>query len=419
MKRFVHFFLLMLIPGVFSAKTEAQVVMTSDSIVMSASYKNEVYYKMQDGIIKVSLRDQWDIAFRTRVMSSSIITNDGTNVILYTYPNSDTTGWATLDTTGISTWTPMYNDPSDWENGAFSRNQKGHPDYGWGRYNDATHDIVGDSLFVIQLRNGSFKKLWIQRKHSSGDTWYFKYANLDGTDEVSMTKDLTGLQTTDFYGLNMETDLWVGYQPFANRWDILFTKYKGINSNQPYTVTGVLSNDSVKVNRFHPISLDYENWSAAPWDSTRSPIGYDWKVFNSGTSTYDIVDSLVYFVKARSGSVYKLYFTRFDGSATGVVVFKKGKIPGVGINDMQFGKDAVNVYPNPANERINLYFNEPLEGSATITLNDITGKTIFRNTVIKGTAEFSIAAGNYRPGLYFVSVSNAAGTKIKKVLISR
>jgi len=417
MKRLLHSLLIMISIGAYSINSMAQ-VMAPDSVSMLASYKDEVYYNMQSGIVKFTARDQWDISFRTRVMSSSILINDGTGVVLYTYPHTDTTGWATVDTTGLSTWTPMYNDPNDWENGAFSRNQLGYPDYGWGQYNTVSHDVVGDSLFVIRLRNGACKKLWIQRKQSGADTWYFRYANLDGTRDTSVVKDITPFLVSDFYGFNMENGTWVNYNPPMKSWDIVFTKYMGINSGVPYPVTGVLSNDSVKANRFHPVPLTYSDFLAEPWDSTRSPIGYDWKIFNSGTSTYDLKDSLVYFVKSRSGSVYKLYFTKFEGSSTGKIVFMKGKIPGVGISDIKSNDTNINIYPNPANQVINLYFTQPIAEDAIISLSDITGKSISRNEVGAGTLQYSLSSVDLRAGIYFVTVTLSAGRFVKKVIIS-
>ncbi|MEI6175058.1 MAG: hypothetical protein WCR01_15035 [Bacteroidota bacterium] len=163
--------LFMLILFVFGFSAKGQGTMKSDSVVMSAGYANEVYYSMENGIIQTSPRATWDISFRTSKRSSSILTNDGAGVVLYTYPKADTAGWASVDTAGLSSWQPMYNDPTDWENGAFSRNAKGHPDYGWGIYNDVTHDLTGDSLFVIKLRDGSFKKLRIVKKFSSLDIY--------------------------------------------------------------------------------------------------------------------------------------------------------------------------------------------------------------------------------------------------------
>jgi predicted lipoprotein with Yx(FWY)xxD motif len=298
----------------------------SDSIVMSAGYANEVYYSMANGVVQTSPRATWDIAFRTMKRSSSILINDGAGVILYTYPKADTTGWATIDTTGLSTWKPMYNDPTDWENGAFSRNAKGHPDYGWCKYNDVTHNLTGDSLFVIKLRDGSFKKLWMVKKLSSLDIFVFRYANLDGTGEQNVNEDINALTTTDFSGYSLQTNARVAFEPVKKSWDILFTKYMSVQPDgSPYLVTGVLSNDSVKTKKFYPVILTYSDSGPGIWDSTRSSIGWNWKKFDMTSFTYSVVDSTVYFIKPVQGDIYKLYFTAFKGSTTGVVKFNLEK----------------------------------------------------------------------------------------------
>jgi len=145
----------------------------TDSVFMGAGYSNEIYYSMSAGEQGSVARAQWDIAFRANRMSASILTNDGSGVELYSYPKSDTSGWATVDTSGLSNWTNMVNSTTDWEEGAFCRNQKGHPDYGWGKYNSVSHNVMGDSLFIIKLHDGSFRKLWIMEKYSSNNIFEF------------------------------------------------------------------------------------------------------------------------------------------------------------------------------------------------------------------------------------------------------
>ena len=292
----------------------------SDSIVMSTGYINEVYYSLKNGIVKTGPRATWDIAFRTMKRSSSILINDGAGVVLYTYPKTDTTGWAIMDTTGLSAWKPMFNDPKDWENGAFSRNAKGHPDYGWSIYNDVTHNLIGDSLFVIKLRDGSFKKLWMVKKLSALDIYIFRFANLDGTNEQNVSEDISSLSATDFSGFSLQTNTNVVFEPVKNSWDILFTKYMSVQTDgTPYPVVGVLCNDSVKTKKFYPVApLAYYNSTPGIWDSTRSSIGWNWKKYNNDSGKYAIVDSTVYFVKPVQGGVYKLYFTAYSGPSTGI-----------------------------------------------------------------------------------------------------
>jgi len=82
---------------------------------------------------------------------------------LYCYPTGDTSDWESVDTVGMNSWKVLYNSPENWEDGAFNRNATGHPDYGWGVYNTVTHNVTGDSIYVIKVGN-ELKKLWIIKK---------------------------------------------------------------------------------------------------------------------------------------------------------------------------------------------------------------------------------------------------------------
>ena len=63
--------------------------------------------------------------------------------------------------------TSLHNSDTSWNYGAFISTQSNDMfDYGWGVYNIQTHNIVGDSLFIIKTINGNWKKLFIKRKTS-------------------------------------------------------------------------------------------------------------------------------------------------------------------------------------------------------------------------------------------------------------
>ncbi len=375
----------------------------TDSIVMSAGYANEVYYSMPNGIVQTSSHFTWDIAFRTAKRSSSILINDGAGVVLYTYPKADTSGWATLDTLGLHAWKPMYNDPNDWENGAFSRYAIGHPDYGWAIYNSVTHDLNGDSLFVIKLRDGSFKKLWMVKKLSSLDIYVFRYANINGSNEQIVTRDISTLTDIDFSGYSLETNAPVVMQPVKASWDILFTRYMSVQPDgTPYLVTGVLVNSSAKTKKFHPVALTYSDYTPGAWDSTRSSIGWNWKSFDMTNFVYKVVDSTVYFIKALNGDTYKFYFTAFGGSTTGVVKFKLQKVAGTALSckteqDLQL--------PSSLNST-------GMTGNGlSFFLTDLTGRQLRADRPgmrKEGRCAFSAGGTGVQPGDYFKNVSNAA-----------
>lgn len=395
----------------------------SDSISMGPAYANDVYYSMANGTVQTSPRATWDIAFRTLKLSSSILINDGSGVVLYTYPKSDTSGWASVDTSGLWGWKALYNDPADWENGAFMRNATGHPDYGWGIYNMVTHNLTGDSLFVIKLRDGSFRKLRIISKQSAANIYTFRYAMLDGSDERTVSEDLNNVVNTDFSGYSLQTHQRVAFQPDKSSWDILFTKYMSVQQNgTPYVVTGVLSNIDVSSKKFHPVELNYNDFGAGQWDSTRSSIGWDWKVFDMGSFAYKIVDSTVYFVKPANGDIYKLVFTAFAGSATGVVKFDQAKAAGAWIGGPVQPTIETIVYPNPARERINIIIPGVSGEELSLFLTDLTGRQLRADqpvSVADGSTVYSMDVTGVQPGIYFVTASCAAGKSVTKVLITR
>ncbi|MEI6884334.1 MAG: T9SS type A sorting domain-containing protein [Bacteroidota bacterium] len=402
----------------------AQESAVSDSVTMGANYANEIYYSIESGFVLSSPRSTWDIAFRTKKFSSSILTNDGKSVILYTYPKSDTNGWASVDTSGFNTWRPMYNDPNDWENGAFSRNAKGYPDYGWAIYNDVTHDLVGDSLFVIQLRDGSLRKLWIKDKRSTLDIYHFRLANIDGTNDHTDTLDLSNDLATDFIGFSLETNQRVDFQPTLASWDILFTRYMSIQPDStPYLVTGVLSNSNLKTKKCHPVPLSYTNWQANAWDSLRSSIGYDWKSYNTATSSYTVVDSLVYFTQKPNKNVHKLYFTGYAGIGSGKIFFTKEKLFSAGINnDLASSGLNITVYPNPVKETLHISVTGKTGDEIHFVLSDLSGRQLGADhpgRLAEGLNQFSFNVTGLTPGVYFVTASTAATKAVTKVIITR
>jgi hypothetical protein len=418
--QFISVFITFLGFTAFHSTSMSQVTMVTDSVAMGQGYASEIYYNMSDGIVSSYLRNSWDIAIRTRIMSSSILTNDGTGVILYTYPNADTSGWASLDTTGLKNWKPMYNDPNDWENGAFSRNATGGLDFGWGVYNTTTHFITGDSLFVVQLRDGSIRKLWIQLKKAGEDMVYFRYAKIDGSEEQNITLDCNPYISKDFIGFSLITNEVIDYQPDRSLWDVVFTKYMSVQAgtlgDTAYPVSGVLNNDEVYSEKFMHVNPDFVGYNPYGWDSARSSIGYDWKKFTE--SGYKVIDSLAYFLKTKAGDVYKLVFTKFAGSSTGKVIFNKGMVAGVGTDDKTTDSN-IRVYPNPVKDKLEIGITEPLSGTVSLTLNDLSGRIIFKQNFPASGTKYSINVTGLNPGMYLLKVSSEKSTSLKKVIISR
>jgi hypothetical protein len=406
--------------------------LVTDTVLMGTGYVNEVYYSMSAGNKGTVNRKQWDIAFRASRMSASILTNDAANnnaislsgVELYTYPKADTSGWSTVDTTGfyLGTWKNMVNSTTDWEEGAFCRNQKGHPDYGWGKYNTASHNVVGDSLYIIRLRDGSFRKLWIIEKYSSANTFKFRFANIDGSDDNTIELDCSPYAEKNFVGYSITTKQVVDFEPVpAGQWDILFAKYMYTYPDGVlYPVTGVLSNYNIKVNKFEHVPLDFRAFDLETMDSTRSPIGWEWKYLDE-SFVYHVQDSLVYFVQDQAGNIHKLVFKEFAGSSTGRIVLEKEMISAAVINEV--GKSDLNaaIYPNPASDMMNIVINPGKEGYAMVWLSDISGRTVFSQRFDlpqDALSTLRVPVSDLPSGIYIARIQCGTSTISRKVVVN-
>ncbi len=108
----------------------------TDTVAQGAGYANQVWYSLADDDQGSAAKTSWDIAFEMNGINSSIIINSANTVRLWTYPNGDTSDWSTVDTTGLSTWSSLYNDETDWSRGAFNVTADPDNDFdlGWGIY---------------------------------------------------------------------------------------------------------------------------------------------------------------------------------------------------------------------------------------------------------------------------------------------
>lgn len=407
--------------GIIPAMSQSPGAVTESVSIGSA---NEVYYNLTTGLQSTVNRKQWDIAFRANRRSASILTNDASGVELYTYKKADINGWAAVDTSGITGWTKMVNSATDWETGAFCQNQKGHPDYGWGTYNSTTHDVMGDSLFIIKLMDGSFRKLWIMEKYSSDNIFEFRFAKLDNSEDNTIQLDCNPYATKNFIGYSISANQPVDFEPVVTTdWDLLFTKYTYTYpvTGAQQTVTGVLSNYKTKVKKFEPVAPDFLMLEPQAMDSTRSPIGFDWKTYNYDSGVYDVTDSLIYFVQDKTGKIFKLVFTEYVGGSSGKFVFKKEMNSFTAVNEITKSGFNATVFPNPVSNVMNLVINPGKSRFAVISIFDITGNIVSTKRYdmqAESLSTLKIPVSGVPSGMYMVKIQAGGNVIARKVLVN-
>jgi len=383
-------------------------------ISMGNNYANQVFYSMQNGEIKNISNDNWDLAFTTDQYASTIRTNDGKGVELYTYHLGDTSDWQNINVSIMNNLSSgMYNSEISWYDGAFENNSLGHPDYGWGVYNMINHNVTGDSLYIIKTINGNWKKIWIQELTTFGE-YIFKFANLDGSNEITQSILKTNYTDKNFIYFSIDQNTIIDREPISSEWDITFTKYISPVQAMPYPVTGVLTNSNTEVAKATGVTdpLTYFDYSNHNFSNEINSIGYDWKSYQG---SFVVDANRCYFIKDKNENIWKLIFNSFDGMLTGNIEFNTELIfntSSININKT----NSLNVFPNPTTQNTNLIFD--FEEECLINIYDISGVKVYSKQLnIGGLELINLPTENFDAGLYFLVVYKKNRVLAKEKLI--
>lgn len=396
-----------------------------DTISMEPGRVYDVYYSLKQGETEKVMRDNWDIGFSTKVFDVTIRTNGANGIKLFTYPNSDISGWETMDTTGLSTWPEMYNDDTDWENGAFNINTNGSQlDFGWGVYNMTTHNIVGDSLFILRMPDGKVKKLWIVQKNPTINEYTFKYADLDGSGETEKVIDVNAYAEKNFIGFSFASNDVVDREPASANWDLVFTKYMTFYMEVMwYPITGVLQNYDVEVASYPETDTSFMDYTIQALDSFNiSTIGNNWYTLQGGMPpTYAVTDSLVYFVSDQESSIWKLVFDHYE-SSLGEIGFKKQLLEDhTNISEIQNSQTGnLAIVPNPANgNSVTIMFNADESGQANLNIFNLMGSKVAEQAINyqSGLNNAQIDVADLPYGAYIVTMISGNVTLTNKLIV--
>ena len=394
----------------FYISPQAQTVQIS----MGNNYANQVFYSMQNGEIKNISNDNWDLAFTTDQYASTIRTNDGKGVELYTYHLGDTSDWQNINvsiTNNLSSG--MYNSEISWYDGAFENNSLGHPDYGWGVYNMINHNVTGDSLYIIKTINGNWKKIWIKELTTAGE-YIFKLANLDGSNEITQSILKTNYTDKNFIYFSIDQNTIIDREPISSEWDITFTKYISPVQAMPYPVTGVLTNNNTEVAKATGVTdpLTYFDYSNHNFNSEINSIGYDWKSYQG---SFVVDANRCYFIKDKNENIWRLVFNSFDGMSTGNVEFNTELIFNTSSENINKAS-SLNVFPNPTTQNTNLIFD--FEEECLINIYDISGVKVYSKQLnSRGLELINLPTENFDAGLYFLVVYKENRVLAKEKLI--
>ncbi|HRD52026.1 MAG TPA: T9SS type A sorting domain-containing protein [Flavobacteriales bacterium] len=386
-----------------AAGTNAQVTVTT-----AAQNTQQTYYSLANGVVSNHALADWDLAFELTGITGGILLNTAKGHKLYKAPYT-LAQWSSVDTTGLAGgWPEQHNSETNWSSGAFNRGLTANPfDLGWGIYNFTTHNIVGDSCFVLQLNGGAWKKFKVDGFAAATNSFTFTWADLDGSNEQSGSLVRSAYPGKNFGYYNLATNTAVDLEPAAATWDLLFTKYIGFVT-QPfpsmYPVAGVLQNRQVEALQVDGVPTAEATYWGEAFSPSINIIGFDWKNFNQGTFQWEYAQDRTYFVKDRAGDIYKLVFTGYGGSANGNMTFNQELVGQANVDEAS-SSSALVIAPNPATNTATLIIAAEAN-AAQLTIIDLNGRVVMEQqlTGLHGLVQRPINVSALPNGLYIARV---------------
>ncbi len=384
---------------------------------MGTSYADQVYYKLSSQVENAYAANSWDISFlRISAYAFGIRSNDALGIQVFQVANT-ADQWNAIDISNQSSWVELRNSETNWDEGAF---QQGTATYGWGEYNVSNHHIEGTIIFVIKLEDGSYYK-FINEDFYSGYT--FKYAKWNTTTNSWETDQRITIPNTsntsnryNYYSLRNNQDV-VAEAPMTD-WDFVLRRYVAeLSPGVFYTVTGALHHPSLTIAEYDddggqldPNSLNYVE--------DINVIGYNWKSFTGASYTVDM--NKKFFIKYEDGTIYKLYFTEFEGSSTGNITFKYEDVTTtLDVKEVD-EKTAFGIYPNPTKDKkITMLFDVQDTNKGIVSILTSNGQIAYQENIgyEKGFFQKEIDLAHLSTGIYILRYTSDQGKNITKKII--
>ncbi len=437
MKKFITILSnLLLFATVLSAQTK-------DTVSTGAGYASIVFYNFETDKETRAAATSWDLAISVRQQDAAVFINPISEA--YRAVNSGAKWTDVKDTLSATAANFLYNSDTTWFVGALNstRDLAQQFDYGWGTYNGVTRNVIGDSVYLVKTASRTWKKLFIEK--IVGDSAYtLKFANLDGSDEKTMTFTKGTYPKRNFVYVSLANNTIQDLEPDNDKWDVMFTRYHGKAIN-PMTGkledypsnNGLLQNSVFTLRNGRPTFTGVQSVKVIRTDRTKNnydptklsyniaSIGGDWKSLTSTAPPRFVLDTTVtYFLKNIGGKVYKVIFTGFGGGSNGNFIFTREQmLTATSTKDVLSGEPiTLAVSPNPvSNGNLTIAYDLGKRTQrADFQLINLSGQVVFSQKIAsntEGVQVLSLPSVSLTSGLYFAKLTAANRTAIVKVII--
>ncbi len=404
-----------LLTSFFFAQSFAQL----DSLSIGASKKDIAFFSLSSKATTTIANDDWHLAFSPKkqvfpsntLQAAAIRINEANGVSLYKIPGLGLNDFDMVDTAGWRGWEKVHDSDTLIWMGAFNRNMDiSNFNYGWGAYNQTTHNVTGNSLFLVELPNGDLKKFAVLR--NEWDTAFIvRYSPVSASskDTVLFINKMP-YRTKNYVYVDLNLNTIANREPISKDWDVTFSVYADADGNKK---VGLLLNNDVT-------ALGKQTYSAQNPCPTNIAFNDDYNALGTLGSS-DVLDSNVVadnvsYIRTANGRIFSVQFSNPD-LATNTIYFTTTLCSGAtAINDDKSIFD-LSIYPNPANDFIVINSTANLASPAQLVMCDVTGKVCLSTTLHDTTSKVNI--DYLENGVYFIRMSIDDKIATTKLVVNR
>lgn len=410
--------------GLLAAGNAVHAQWSADSVMMGTASANDVFYSLNTGTVKTENNKNWHLAFSMSPSDSGAIWanhNTGNSFVKVYNIHKTFAQWGSVTIADTAGAPLCYNYDKGWYQGAL--NDLPRPSvfsFGWGTYDLVTHNVIGDSMFIIKA-DTAYYKLFVHQLLAVPMEYAISVENLNGGSTLTDTIKRGTLYTDrNFAYYNLATMADTNREPAKTTWDLVFNRYNTLATQGtvtiPYSVIGALSNKGVKVSKAAVVHVDtafahYGDY-VWPWPSTAGEIngvGYNWKTPPAGPppAGWTIPDSVSYFIQDLSGNLWQLQFTGYSGSGSGTIYFRKRMVSPTSVNNVESAISRYEFFPNPCQDELHLTVDSKANAIARLTLSGMNGQVVLsRNVQLNaGLNALELHTGNFADGQYILSLN--------------
>lgn len=399
-----------------TASASAQVV--TDTITTGTGYLNQQYYRLSDGTKTQAGAKTWHVAFCALANQPGMsIRFNSLMGDLRVLPNGDPdASLTTVDTSGWAAENRLVDIDSNYFIGAFDQSAgSGQLDYSWGEYNQTTHSVNAKRLFGAKIGTDFYVMKFSLT--ATQNTYHITYIKLGDANETTYDLNYTPYMSKNYVYTNLIDKSVLDLEPKSNEWDLFFGQYvTNVGGGMLYPVAGVLNNLNTEVAKV--ITNDPENYTqngSEVFSLNNNVINYTWK--NAGQGGVTIADTVVYFMKAVDGAIWKLRFTGFISASApnlpGSYILEKQVVSAVGLDEAK--QTFMSMYPNPSNEQLQIVLDA--SANTSVAIYSLTGEQIYTTSVASGLQTLNVQTADFANGMYQVVVTSNGVQTSEKLLI--